>query len=232
MDDALHRQLCKLSTALFQASKSTLVNRTSAHVCSTAVSFIQLEKAAVAFESATSAFAGRYGVFFGSLAGDLVMSVVLMTGESKPPPPPKKKKRGRDEAADRANDAVEAARRRLKKLGKPIDEVGLENAACQMTRLFNLKGAHHDEVVVDTLGLSISASHAVPRLIVAARMAAGVAVDAKLLAGAIRGEAATPPDGLLTTSRANIDSRFLLPDDEIRASDERKHVLLYSSTEI
>lgn len=235
----LHDQLVRHG-ALMTITRSVLSNGVSSHYTRQSMSFAQLER----FLEGASKLVGDQSKYnIGSLGGELVISVGLRQG-SAPPPPKSGKKRGYDDSADRAKAAVDAARKRLMK-DSSITEAMLKAAEEQIQRMFrDVKGANN-ELVFESLGLSVttatvvsaSASSAVPsassrpKLIVACRLSAGIAMPVYALRSAL-GTDKGFPDGMMTTNPESLGPEYRLPLSELGRAAEgagQHSILLFSA---
>lgn len=241
----IHQKLCK-HAGLLTLDKSTLANFVSAHFIKNSLAFAQLER----FLEQTAAIVpkgARYNI--GSLGDHLVISVGLrrdegLLGETQNR---SKKKRKHDDSADRAKAAVDAARKRLVH-DSSITETLLDAAQQQIERLFrDIKGAG-DELVFESLGLSVTPTTLVtascsaqipsqstrPKLIIACRLSAGIAVSIHALRSAL-GDGKGLPDGLLTTSAETLGPEFRLPLSVLGRAAEKsgqKSILLFSAVAV
>ncbi len=166
----------------------------SVHKLPETTSFANLEALAKAAEKAES--------YVGTVEKDLVFSAHLTPKASAtddddaPEPPPKKRRRfGGDEDADR----VFAARERLAKSSSNLPSEELDVAQRVLTKLVKDLRGPEGEIVVQSsaiLGKKLGVSDSRPRVVVAARLNAGIEINVKLLKQCL-GECWK--DGLLTT---------------------------------
>lgn len=213
-----HSELSRQAPAL-TAYRSVLSNCVSAHYVRTSLSFAQLER----FLAATLTAVGDKSKFnMGSMGDELVISANLRT-TSDVPPPKTGRKRGYDDSADRAKAAVDAARKRL--MADPsITEAMLKMAEEQIERMFRDVKGSSGELVFESLGLSVTPTTHVtasssssmpsvssrPKLIVACRLSAGIAVPVYALRSALSTTGAFP-DGMMTTNPDSLGPEYRLP---------------------
>jgi hypothetical protein len=166
----------------------------STHGLPETTSFANLEALAKAAEKAES--------YVGTVEKDLVFSAHLTPktratdDDDAPELPPKKRRRfGGDEDADR----VFAARERLAKSASNLPSEELDVAQRVLTKLVKDLRGPEGEIVVQSsaiLGKKLGVSDSRPRVVVAARLNAGIEINVKLLKQCL-GECWK--DGLLTT---------------------------------
>lgn len=235
----LHDQLSRHG-ALLTTNRSVLSNGVSAHYTKQSLSFAQLERF---LEQASKLVTDKCKFNLGSIGEELLVSVGLREG-SAPPPPKTGKKRGYDDSADRAKAAVDAARKRLMK-DPAITEAMLKAAEEQIERMFrDVKGANN-ELVFESLGLSVTPTTVVtasasapvpnsstrPKLIVACRLSAGIAVPIYALRGAL-GTGGAFPDGMMTTNPDSLGPEYRLPLSELGRAAEgngQRSILLFAA---
>ena len=225
-DEAVHARIVAAAQTL-QPTKSRLRNGISSHRVGGPVAFPVLDSFT---ERATAALASdpERRLFLGSVDGDLYVSVQVRAradadadadAGSEP-----KRKRQRDDCAERAENAVADIRKRVR--ANPLNCAML--AAVDVARdvieqlLRTVKGAHREEVV-ESCGLSMAAgphssassagsggggSSERPRLIIAARLSAGVPMPLLALKRAL---GPCFKDGMVTTQPESLGPAYQLP---------------------
>lgn len=220
MLDAAHAQLSKAAEAL-GASRSTLRNATSSHHIKNPASFTALD----AFYTQVTKPEGIRGaqLFLGSLDGELLLSARLRTD---PAPSGRKKKRARDDAADRAAQAMKSVRKRCAS-DDSLKKATLDFAERTIEQLLRSVKGPGDEELFESCGLSVapvqtatasaatvapvanaSAGPKRPRLIIACRLSAGVALPLGALRGAL---GPCFKDGMITTRPESLGAEYQLP---------------------
>lgn len=235
----IHEQLSRHGSCV-NATQSRLGNGVSAHYAKNSLSFAQIERF---LDNASKLVTDKSKYNLGSIGEDLVVSVSLNPA-TVPPPARSGKKRGYDDSADRAKAAVDAARKRLTKDPSITYEM-LKVAEEQIERMFrDVKGAN-GELVFESLGLSVtpttlvtaSASSSIPslstrpKLIVACRLSAGIAVPIYTLRAAL-GKDGCFPDGMMTTNPESLGPEYRLPLSELGKAAEgngQHSILLFSA---
>ena len=162
MDDLQkqHASICEHAPIL-STSSSKLSNAVSVHFCGNPLSLAQLGKFA---DEAVKIVKTKRSFNLGVLSGDMVVSVNLKPPilDSASQPASKRKRKAGDDSYDRAKAAVDEAKRILDRRCAPSDATSdslrrhLEYAQSVLERIFrDLRGAN-DEVVLESLGLSIA----------------------------------------------------------------------------
>lgn len=229
-DEAVHARIVAAAQTL-QPTKSRLRNGISSHRVGGPVAFPVLDSFT---ERATAALASdpERRLFLGSVDGDLYVSVQVRAradadadAGSEP-----KRKRQRDDCAERAENAVADIRKRVR--ANPLNCAML--AAVDVARdvieqlLRTVKGAHREEVV-ESCGLSMASgaqggasmggggscnggggggASERPRLIIAARLSAGVPMSLLALKRAL---GPCFKDGMVTTQPESLGPAYQLP---------------------
>lgn len=170
----------------------------STHKLPETTSFANLEALAKAAEKAES--------YVGTVEKDLVFSAHLTPKASStddednaPEPPPKKRRRFGGGGFDEDTLRVLAARERLAKSAPSLPSEELDVAQKVLTKLVKDLRGPEGEIVVQSsaiLGKKLGVSDSRPRVVVAARLNAGIEVNVRLLKECL-GECWK--DGLLTT---------------------------------
>lgn len=256
-----HEVLTRLTKENLKTAANKLRNGTSSHTLDSPVSLSQVQAFLTASSACKGLVASSKRFHIGSVGGSLVLSSRLRP--SAPVSTGTKtstKKRGYDDSEDRAKAVLEAARTRLnnnKNDKIDVTDELLQRAEETITRLFrDLRGAA-GEVVVEALGLSVSTHGAAaaekqspasvkalptpptrPKLILAARLAAGVAIPLDVLRRALMpGKEGSEcddkfPDGMLSVSPENLAPEYRLPISTLTKTVEaegQKPILLFSS---
>lgn len=180
---------------------STLTSsHVSMHTLPETTSFANLETLAQAAEKAES--------YVGTVEKDLVFSAQLASTTARsatdddsdgPAPPPKKRRRFGGSGFDEDTLRVLAARERLAKSAPNLPSAELDVAQKVLTRLVKDLRGPEGEIVVQSsaiLGKKLGVSDSRPRVVVAARLNAGIEINVRLLKECL-GECWK--DGLLTT---------------------------------
>ena len=167
--------------------------------------------------------------FVGSMDGDLVFSVNMA---HKPPEQPRSgKKRSLDTSTEDAERAIEKVRRSSG--AETISNASFKAAQECVSSLIKLKGAN-GESVIESWAISLrkngkwGSGSSGPCLVIAARMAAGVAIPLANLCNTMR----LCRDGMLAVSTERISEDFDLPlTDQGATADERgqKSFLVFAS---
>ena len=140
--------------------------------------------------------------YVGTSAGDMVFSVHLTPAEAEVPTDAQPKKRRRtapDETVARNEREIAAARARLEQSVPELESDELDAAQTAITRLANeLRGPSGEVVVQSTamLAKKLAPDDARQRVVIAARLNAGIAMRVDVLRGCL---GACWADGLLTT---------------------------------
>lgn len=254
MDDLQkqHASICEHASIL-STSSSKLSNAVSVHFCGNPLSLAQLGKFA---DEAVKVVKTKRSFNLGVLSGDMVVSVNLKPPilDSASQPASKRKRKAGDDSYDRAKAAVDEAKRILDRRSAPSDATSdslrrhLEYAQSVLERIFrDLRGAN-DEVVLESLGLSIaptspapsslsssssektepqssssssSSSSSRPRVIVACRLSGGVAIPVYLLRSVL-GANGKFFDGLITTKVDSLGPEYRLPLSQLGKVAEAK----------
>lgn len=223
---ALHARVQQSASAL-RVSRSSLNGRVSSHVVSSNTSFSSM------FQFQKIALGERCGdkSFIGSIAGDLVFSVNTAFTRQ----PEQSKKRKADTTLDEATRAVD----RIKKSGtdaEQITEQSYEIAKSTICDLLKVKGAS-GERALESWAISLRkpgeyganpSADGRPSLVIAARIAAGVAISISSLASAMK----LCRDGMITVSGDAVNTDFNLPmTEQCKEAHERgqKSILFLAS---
>jgi len=235
----LHSQVTRHS-GLLSTARSALANCISAHYIRTSLSFAQLERF---LENTAQNVPEKSKFNLGTLGDELVISINLRAS-SAPPPARSGKKRVYDDSGDRAKAAVDAARKRL--MSDPsITESMLKVAEKQIERMFRDVKGSNGELVFESLGLSVTPTTVVtasassgtpsastrPKLIVACRLSAGIAVPIYTLRAALGADGAFP-DGMMTTNPESLGPEYRLPLSELGKAAEgngQRSILMFSA---
>ncbi len=155
-----------------------------------------------------------------SLGGD----IILTHKKDTPPPPPSKKRKHQDDYEIKIHQLLSA-------LNKKEKLTEAQNATIKklLAALFSLK--HNDTPTLERIAVSAkeSSENARPKLILAARLLAGVPLDVQALQAAL-----TPcTDGLVTVDSSTLANEFKLPDSDLGKTIEtfsnEKPLLIYAS---
>ena len=227
---------------ILRATGSTLRNSVSSHVLPNTLAFPALETFCV---NVTKEGGPRpEQLYLGSLDGNIVISARLR-GSSASGGGSRKKKRGRDDAGDRASAAcAKLVRMARAQEGAARERLERQVATAQQTieqLLRNVKGPN-DEECFESCGVSMAASvttqasvaaptttPARPRLIVACRLSAGVALPLHALREAL---GACFRDGMLTTRPETLGPDYQLPLTEQGEATEgqgQRSMLLFAA---
>ena len=239
-----HAALSRMATVM-NLNRSNLTNMVSSHYLQQSLSFATLER----FLDQAVSLAGEKSRFnIGSMNGGLVVSIDLRP--TIPEAPTKaSKKRAYDDSADRANAAVSAARKRLTHDASITPEM-LEAAEKQIERMFRDVRGTNKELVFESLGLSVTPTTLVtasasaasgssgvsskPKLIVACRLSAGIALPIYTLRGALATSGAFP-DGMMTTNPESLGPEYRLPLSELGKHAEtegQRSILMFSAVTV
>lgn len=240
---ATHEQLTRQSVQI-NAERSTLTNGVSVHFTKKSLSFAQLERF---LDNASKIVTDTTKYNIGSMRDELLVSVNVRSA-TVPPPPKSGKKRGYDDSADRAKAAVDAARKRLTK-DPSITDAMLKSAEEQIERMFRDVKGTNGELIFESLGLSVTPTTMVtssasseksipstgpstrPKLIIACRLSAGVAVPVYALRGALSTKGVFP-DGMMTTNPDTLGPEYRLPLSELGRAAEgngQRSILMFTA---
>jgi hypothetical protein len=201
-----------------RVNKSTLNGKVSSHVLSESTGFNAL------FSFQKLALGERCGdkSFLGSISGELVLSV---NAAYTRPEQPRSKKRSIDTTVEEATRAVA----RVRKSGKDaesITEGSYEIAKQTISEILKIKGVS-GENALESWALSLRkpgeygaapSKDGRPSLVIAARVAAGVAISIASMSNAIK----LCKDGMITVGSESVISDFNLPmTEQCREAHER-----------
>jgi len=224
--DAEHARLSAAAAATLRATRPTLRNGVSAHRCPGNLAFNALRAFMQRAKQALGAT--RHTLYIGSIDGEIIVSARMRATCTPTADGGKRKaKRGRDDCAERAEQAVASIRKRVRASTEPSAPAQL--AAVERARgtiealLRDVKGPR-DEALFESCGLSLSSAPASggaatapiasggacarPRLIIACRLSAGVPLPLGALEAAL-GESFD--DGMLTAKPETLDAAYQLP---------------------
>tara|TARA_B110001450_G_scaffold79269_1_gene75223 strand:- start:351 stop:1133 length:783 start_codon:yes stop_codon:yes gene_type:complete len=224
---AFHARVQSVASTL-RVSKSSLNGKISSHVLSDSTGFTTL------FSFQKLALGERCGdkSFVGSISGELVLSV---NAAYTRPEQSRSKKRSFDTTAEEAARAVA----RVRKSGKDADSVteGSYDVAKQtISEILKVKGAS-GENALESWALSLRkpgeygaapSADGRPSLVIAARVAAGVAISIASMSNAIK----LCKDGMITVGSDAVVSDFNLPmTEQCREAHDRgqKSILFLAS---
>lgn len=239
--DEMHKHLVAAAHIL-RAQSSQLRNSVSSHVVPNTVAFSAIETFCVNAVKDGGPDAAQ--LFIGSLDGYIVVSARLraQTGASHRP---NKKKRARDDAEDRAHSACEKLLRHARSLeGEKCDRMVKQILTAQQTieqLLRSVKGPN-DEECFESCGVSMAATATTqassnappampsrPRLIIACRLSAGVALPLYALRKAL---GCCFKDGMITTRPESIGPDYQLPLTEhgtVTEQQGQRSMLLFAA---
>ena len=219
-----HRAVQQASATL-KVTKSVIKERVSVHTMSDPIPFSSM----FAFQKIATGVTMGPKTLLGSMGGYLVFSI---NTAYSPTEAPSKKKRSRDTTGEDAERAVEKVRRS----GQDSDKISQASFAvaqgciADLLRLRGVKG----ESVIESWAVSLrkggqwGSSNGKPSLVIAARLAAGVAVPLSGMCTVMR----VCRDGMMATSADRVSADFDLPlTDQGRAADEvgQKSILILAS---
>jgi hypothetical protein len=212
------------AAAMLRPRRSTLRNGVSSHTLSGSVSLASLEAFAIACCKIERVKAKN--IFAGSLDGVIVLSIRLGFDQFNGV---RRNKRAYDDAPERASAMAKPIRRRAEEEGAPPTEL-IDVAEGAIERLLrDVRGCDGEEIV-ETCALSMASvktvtasatlstqsstasSVARPKLIIAARLAAGSPISLKTLRGAL---GSAFGDGLVTTDAESVSKDFKLPPTDL-----------------
>lgn len=211
----VHRTiLAQANSSNLRFKSSNVSGKVSTHTTNDSITFSSI----FAFQKIVSNAGHARRSLMASINGSIVVSVnTAYNAASDTETAPKSKKRKLDTGIEEAKRAVEKVRRCGKDASRVSDE-SYESAASLISDLLKLRGPH-GESVVESWAISLrkntqwagaNSPGEAPRLVVAARIAAGVAVSMEALTSAIR----VCKDGLLTVAEDTVDEDFNLPLSE------------------
>jgi hypothetical protein len=213
------------ASATLKVTKSVIKERVSVHTMSDPIPFSSM----FAFQKIATGVTMGPKTLLGSMGGDLVFSI---NTAYSPTEAPSKKKRSRDTTGEDAERAVEKVRRS----GQDADKISQASFAvaqgciADLLRLRGVKG----ESVIESWAVSLrkggqwGSSNGKPSLVIAARLAAGVAVPLSGMCTVMR----VCRDGMMATSADRVSADFDLPlTDQGKAADEvgQKSILILAS---
>lgn len=221
------------------ASRSKLARCVSMHFACNPVSFHQIGKF---LDQSIKVFRNKRHYNMGTLSGEIIVSVNLANSVSQPDTTSTlKSKRSFDDSHERAKQAVDQARKILKRgaygsASVPVDEEHLTYAQGVIERMFRDLRGSNGELVLESLGLSITPSSVMrtntsnfnpqpnssppmsptnfstrPQFILACRLSGGVAVPLYMLKSILSTRDGTLFDGLVTTKVDSLGPEYRLP---------------------
>lgn len=221
---SVHRAVQQAASTL-RITKSVIKERVSVHTLSDPTPFSSM----FSFQKIATGLGMGSKTLLGSMGGDLVFSINTAYIAAEPP---SKKKRSLDTSAEDAERAVA----RVKRSGQDADKISESSfTAAQncIADLLKLKGVM-GESVIESWAVSLrkqgqwGSSNGKPSLVIAVRLAAGVAVPLSGLCTVMR----VCRDGMMATSAERVSNDFDLPlTDQGRAADEvgQKSILILAS---
>ncbi len=231
-DDALHARLVGVADTILRSGShsgprgheaSRLRNGVSSHNFADTVSFPVLDAFVTRVAQTTPQRRDPLRCYMGSIDGHLVVSVrVRPPSSSLAAEPTARRKRGRDDCGDRAETTVSKLRTTLRTTqpGNTAALAQLTNAKDTVERLLrNVRGTDGEDPF-ESCAISFAQSQQQqastaaassttrPRLIVACRLSAGVALSLSALRDAL---GACFRDGMITTKPESLGAAYQLP---------------------
>ena len=232
------------AAAVLRSSRSTLRNSVSSHVLPATLAFQALETFCVNVVKDNGPNVNQ--LFLGSLDGDMILSARLRADASGGGGGSRKKKRGRDDAHERAAAACAKLMRIAKAAEPPLrerNERQIQLAQEVMEKLLRTVKGPQDEEMFESCGVSqatvktVNASAASdvpsmparPRIIIACRLSAGLALPLNALREAL-GQCFQ--DGMITTRPETLGPDYQLPlTEQGRAAEQsgQRSMLLFAA---
>lgn len=239
------------------ATHSKLARCVSMHYACNPVSFNQIGKF---LDHSIKVFRNKRHYNMGTLSGEIIVSVNLANSVPQPDTTSTlKSKRSFDDSHERAKQAVDQARKILKRgsASVPVDEEHLTYAQGVIERMFRDLRGSNGELVLESLGLSIAPSSVMrantsnfnsqpnssppmsptnfstrPQFILACRLSGGIAVPLYMLKSILSTRDGTLFDGLVTTKVDSLGPEYRLPLSQLgscAASKGQQSFLLFAA---